>query len=40
LAMLSWFGIVWDLRIPPAHIKAKIFAPENALHMWQESAEQ
>ena len=29
LSVLSWFGIVWDLRIPPEHIKAKTIAVEN-----------
>lgn len=26
LTVLSWFGIVWDLRTPPDHIKARILA--------------
>jgi stearoyl-CoA desaturase (delta-9 desaturase) len=26
LTMLSWVGIVWDLRNPPAHIKAATIA--------------
>ncbi|MFM9907472.1 MAG: acyl-CoA desaturase, partial [Nitrospiraceae bacterium] len=30
LTVLSWFGIVWDLRTPPAHIKSKILASGNA----------
>jgi hypothetical protein len=32
---------VWELRTPPAHIKkAKIFAPEDTVHMWRELAER
>jgi stearoyl-CoA desaturase (delta-9 desaturase) len=31
LSVLSWAGIVWDLRAPPAHIKAKTIAVENGL---------
>jgi stearoyl-CoA desaturase (Delta-9 desaturase) len=30
LLVLSWFGIVWDLRKPPAHIKADTIAAESA----------
>ncbi len=30
LVVLSWFGIVWDLRKPPAHIKADTIAAESA----------
>lgn len=30
LKVLSWFGIVWDLRKPPPHIKAKTIAAERA----------
>ena len=33
LSMLSWFGIVWDLRKPPAKIKAKTIAVENGLQV-------
>ena len=29
LIMLSWVGIVWDLRTPPDHIKAKTIDSEN-----------
>ncbi len=28
LKVLSWFGIVWDLRMPPAHVKARTIAAE------------
>ncbi len=28
LKLLSWVGIVWDLRTPPAHIKARTIASE------------
>ncbi len=28
LKILSWLGIVWDLRLPPAHIKARTIAAE------------
>ncbi|MEX5217937.1 MAG: fatty acid desaturase [Nitrospira sp.] len=31
LSVLSWVGIVWDLRKPPAHIKAGTIAVENGL---------
>jgi stearoyl-CoA desaturase (delta-9 desaturase) len=31
LSMLSWFGIVWDLRKPPAKIKATTIAVENGV---------
>jgi stearoyl-CoA desaturase (Delta-9 desaturase) len=30
LVVLSWFGIVWDLRKPPAHVKADTIAAESA----------
>ena len=30
LKSLSWLGIVWDLRAPPAHIKARTIAAESA----------
>jgi hypothetical protein len=33
LTILSWFGIVWDLRTPPDHIKARILAPIDTLTM-------
>lgn len=33
LSMLSWVGIVWNLRKPPAHVKAKTIAAENGLLM-------
>jgi stearoyl-CoA desaturase (delta-9 desaturase) len=26
LSTVSWFGIVWDLRTPPEHVKAATFA--------------
>ena len=26
LTMLSWIGVVWDLRVPPDHIKANSIA--------------
>ena len=29
LSLLSWFGIVWDLRTPPEHIKARTIAVES-----------
>jgi len=29
LKLLSWLGIVWDLRLPPAHIKARTIAAES-----------
>jgi stearoyl-CoA desaturase (delta-9 desaturase) len=29
LSFLSWFGIVWDLRTPPKHIKARTIAAES-----------
>jgi stearoyl-CoA desaturase (Delta-9 desaturase) len=29
LSFLSWFGIVWDLRVPPEHIKARTIAAER-----------
>jgi stearoyl-CoA desaturase (delta-9 desaturase) len=31
LSVLSWVGIVWDLRTPPAHIKARTMTVENCL---------
>jgi stearoyl-CoA desaturase (Delta-9 desaturase) len=33
LSLLSWLGIVWDLRTPPEHIKARTIAVENGSHM-------
>jgi stearoyl-CoA desaturase (delta-9 desaturase) len=30
LKVLSWAGIVWDLRLPPAHVKARTIAAEKA----------
>jgi stearoyl-CoA desaturase (delta-9 desaturase) len=33
LSLLSWFGIVWDLRTPPEHIKARTIAVESGSHM-------
>lgn len=33
LSVLSWFGIVWDLRTPPEHIKARTIAVENGRPM-------
>ncbi|MEP6932467.1 MAG: acyl-CoA desaturase [Nitrospirota bacterium] len=33
LSLLSWLGIVWDLRTPPEHIKAKTIAAESGSHM-------
>ncbi|MBC7840092.1 MAG: acyl-CoA desaturase [Nitrospiraceae bacterium] len=33
LSFLSWFGIVWDLRVPPEHIKAGTIAAEREAHM-------
>ncbi|MBC7660089.1 MAG: fatty acid desaturase [Chitinophagaceae bacterium] len=30
LKVLSLFGIVWDLRLPPAHVKARTIAAEAA----------
>jgi stearoyl-CoA desaturase (delta-9 desaturase) len=33
LSFLSWFGIVWDLRVPPEHIKARTIAAEREAHM-------
>ncbi len=30
LKVLSWVGIVWDLRVPPAHIKARTLAKLRA----------
>ena len=33
LSLLSWFGIVWDLRTPPEHIKARTIAVESGTHM-------
>ena len=33
LSFLSWFGIVWDLKMPPKHIKARTIAFERASHM-------
>ena len=35
LSFLSWFGIVWDLRVPPEHIKARTIAAEREAHMGQ-----
>jgi stearoyl-CoA desaturase (delta-9 desaturase) len=32
LSFLSWFGIVWDLRVPPAHVKARTIAVERRSH--------
>ena len=32
LSFLSWFGIVWDLRVPPAHVKARTIAVESRSH--------
>ena len=37
LSVLSWFGIVWDLRTPPEHIKAKTIAVENGHQMRAQS---
>ncbi len=37
LWVLSWFGIVWDLRSPPEHIKAKTIAIENGQQMRAQS---
>ena len=35
LSLLSWFGIVWDLRTPPEHIKARTIARRNgSLPTW------
>ncbi|MEP6936025.1 MAG: acyl-CoA desaturase [Nitrospirota bacterium] len=31
LVVLSWFGIVWDLRAPPKRIKASTIAAESAI---------
>lgn len=31
LTVLSWFGIVWDLRTPPGHIKARTLASSPAV---------
>ena len=33
LSVLSWFGIVWDLRTPPEHVKARTIAVENRSHL-------
>ncbi len=33
LSLLSWLGIVWDLRTPPEHIKARTIALESGSHM-------
>ena len=33
LSLLSWFGIVWDLRTPPEHVKARTIAVESGSHM-------
>lgn len=30
LAMLSWIGVVWDLRTPPPHVKANTIESESA----------
>ena len=32
LSLLSWFGIVWDLRTPPEQIKARTIAAERRSH--------
>jgi stearoyl-CoA desaturase (delta-9 desaturase) len=32
LKMLSWLGIVWDLRVPPAHVYAEAEAVESVGH--------
>jgi len=33
LSLLSWLGIVWDLRTPPDHIKARTIAAESGFSM-------
>ena len=33
LSFLSWFGIVWDLKMPPKHIKDRTIAIERASRM-------
>lgn len=33
LTVLSWFGIVWDLRTPPPHIKARVLASEHTVNL-------
>jgi len=33
LSFLSWFGIVWDLRVPPEQIKARTIAAERESHV-------
>jgi stearoyl-CoA desaturase (delta-9 desaturase) len=38
LSVLSWVGIVWELRKPPAHVKAKTIAVENALQIRERSS--
>jgi stearoyl-CoA desaturase (delta-9 desaturase) len=38
LSVLSWVGIVWDLRTPPAHIKARTMAVENRLQTGMHSS--
>jgi hypothetical protein len=33
LSVPSWFGLVWDLRTPPEHIKARTIAVEREQRM-------